>query len=580
MKFTSPKEIVDKLEKRGGGLKEICLLLFSFILLRNILEGILEKDHLFGLHPYPYRAILINFIHFPLFYLCVFLFFVLIFSIFSRDTKKDFFKIAGPISYMFWIILLPPIIDFFTSGGRGYDLSYILKGQHPLKLIYTSLNPLASLPGMTTGMKIEVLLAFVLFFIWLFVKRGNLFFAIMGTGCSYLAMLFLGLAPLLVANIFGANFSQFYGVGGILYYDTQKFAGIFFVLFLILSGMTIFRFFKDKFVEFYHPEPINILLTLTLMAGFLFGLKTFLSTVPDGFIPQDYLVLIILGLSGLLALQIAINRLEKFAIITGLIGGLIVSYYTFLGLLVCVILINLGKRYGRFFKVLFTIMAFFFAFLSGLAVFTHERAFSAISQSPGSGFYQIKNHWHEEEVLIREIEDHIKAEQWKDVDAIFATNPYAVSPPAIVYLKCLYHIKKGDYKEAQRYAKGAIMLGYKTKGPRLAFGDTYYYLHCYNQAIEIYNGMLRDGFDDIGVYKSLASAYFQKADFENSITCYKKAIELDDKDPHLFNNLGVIYLRRGEYHLARQSFTTALDLNPNHKSAQKNLSIIESRMTK
>lgn len=470
MNIASPKEILERLEKKGGGLKEIAFLLFSFIFLRNILEGILEQGHLFGLSPYPYRSFLISFIHFPLFYLNVFLFIVLIFAFFIRISKKEeFLKIAGSISFMCWIIILPPIIDFFVSGGRGYDLSYILKGGNLLERVVVSFNPFASLPGVTIGMRIEIYLALILSFIWFFVKRNNFFLAIIGTFAFYLSLLFLGLLPLLIANIFGYEFSSFYQSGGILFYDTQKFAAILFISFFILATITIFLFFKDEFKEIFCIRPINMLFVLALIAGFLFGLKTFLSIKPDFIMAQDYLAFVVFIVSGFLVLRVNINQVTRFAVIIGLFATLIISYYTFLALLVVVILIKLGEKYGKIFKIIFMIAAFFFAFLTGLTVFTNERVFSALAQKVPET-YRLKTEWIEEELFLRQIEANIRKENWQELEAIFGSNPYFVSPPAVVYLQGIYNIGIRNYDEAERYVAGAIRLGYKTKKSYLMLG--------------------------------------------------------------------------------------------------------------
>lgn len=581
MNLISPTEIIRKLEKGGGRIKEIGFLLFSFILLRNILEGILEEGHLFGLHPYPYRSFLINFIHFPLFYINVFLILVLIFAIFSHKVwtsrEEEFSKIAGSISQMFWIILLPPIIDFLVSKGRGYDLSYILQGENILGLIVSSFNPIVSLPGITIGMRIEIYLAMVFCFIWILLKRKKLFWAVVGVLCIYLSFLFLGLLPLVIAKIFGHNFSSFYSSGGILFYDTQKLAAILFILFFILFTIAIALYFKNIFKEIYYIRPINVFMLITLIIGFILGLKTFLTIKPNFIITQDYLACAVLILSGFMALRIDINRSQIYAVIIGLIAMLIISYYPFLALLVVVILAKLSERYGKIFKIVFRAAAFFFTFLAGLAVFTNERAFSALTLKSSKEFYSVKSEWIEEETLIKRIERNIRNQKWQNLENIFSANPYFISPPAVIYLEGIYNMCIRNFQRAERYVRGAITLGYDTENVYLTLGDIYFRLDKFHDAIEMYKDLLTRDLKDIRVYKGLASCFFQKGDFDNSIIYYKKAIESNGQEnPHLFNNLGVAYLKNGEYELARISFIGALILNSNLEEARKNLSIVES----
>lgn len=475
---------------------------------------------------------------------------------------------------MFWIILLPPLVDFFISKGRGFELSYLIKGGDILFYFILPFNPWLSVSGVSIGMKLEIIMVMILSFLWVFIKRRNILFSFIAGYLIYLAILLAGLLPLLIANICGMDFTTFYSAGGILYYDTQKFAAVFFGLFFILMNLILFLFFKKDFKRIFSLHPIEILLVLTSVFGFFVGLKSFLSIKPDFFTRQDYLALVVFFLSTFLSMRFADERIKLYATCMGLFSSLVISYYFFLALLVVVIALRLGMRYNKIFRILLMIVAFFFSFLGGLSIFTHERAFSSLVQR-NNKIYELKSNYNEEELLIKGIEEKIKNQKWEAVSNFYSTCPYFISPPALFYLEGLYYIQKKEYARAEEFINGAMKLGYKTESAYLTLGKIKYFLKRYDEAIRICKELLKSDFKNSEVYRLLAAGFFEINDYLNSITYYKSGIALAPYDASLYNNLGVAYLKLKEYKKAKEAFIKALTLRPDFPEAKKNLKLVE-----
>ncbi|OPX17785.1 hypothetical protein BXT86_04655 [candidate division WOR-3 bacterium 4484_100] len=569
---------INSLEKKSLSIKEIGILIFSFIIIRNILEGILERGHLLGLHPYPYRSILINFVHFPLFYTAIFMsLLVILYSLTDAGDENrvhKFYRIATILAKLFGIILIPPLVDFIVSTGEGYRLTYIIQTPEIFDFILSSLNPFDSTPGVSVGMKCEIYLALILIFIYLIIKCKNVLISGLGVVITYFTLLFLGFLPLLVARIFGLGFSEFYSNGGILYFDTQKFAGIFFIFCIILVSISGFIFFPEKFKRIYRTELFNLMLLLFLVVGFLYGLRLFLNVKPDFLEPPDYLSLPILLIAGFMGLRIGPERYRFYTVVIGLVGIFIISYYAFICFLGAVLAIELGRRYGGAFRVFGGICAVFFAFLSGFSVFTAERAFPALISTPMPRGLRLKSSWSETEIKLIEIENSLTNKEWSKINAIFKTRPHLLSPSRMVYLEGISRMRQRQMGEAQLLIKGAIRLGYRSLDGYLTLAGLYYQTHRFGQALEIYKGLFENGEQDTRVYKGLAGTYFQLQNYRRSIYFYKKVIEQGDMSPSIYNNLGVAYLKLGDYAQARNNFLKALSLEPQFLEAKKNLQLI------
>ncbi len=117
---------------------------------------------------FSYKAVLQYFIHFPLFYLSLFLILVIIISLI---LKEDIKQVTAVASVGMGLILFVPIIDWIIGGG--YLITYPLK----LKPLFVNfLNPTQSLTniGVSPGQRIIIVFISLLVALYTFLKRKNL----------------------------------------------------------------------------------------------------------------------------------------------------------------------------------------------------------------------------------------------------------------------------------------------------------------------------------------------------------------------------------------------------------------------
>lgn len=133
----------------GGGW---ILLLIGWILARNLLEGVLEAPRTLGFEWREDLSAAMVFLHFPLFYLFLFAGIVLWLHLM---VKRPLVAAARACSLGFGLLLVAPVVDAFVSGGRGYDLRYLLGFGSDVARFW---DPRVSLEVVSPGQRIEILL--------------------------------------------------------------------------------------------------------------------------------------------------------------------------------------------------------------------------------------------------------------------------------------------------------------------------------------------------------------------------------------------------------------------------------------
>ena len=210
-----------------------CLItITSWIFLRLFFEGILESHHRIGLSVFSYRSLRAYFVHFPMFYLSLFLLLVIIIAAITGEEIK---KVTKTSSVGLFVLLLVPSIDWALN--RGYLITYPVR----LEPYFAGfLNPLVDISGIgvSPGQRISIVLITLLAGIYCYVKTR-----------SFVRSVFLCITSLIVIVCFGGLTTILAGnrpehvfiSGSILYTDTQKFSAIYTLLFLVL-----FFFFLHK----------------------------------------------------------------------------------------------------------------------------------------------------------------------------------------------------------------------------------------------------------------------------------------------------------------------------------------------
>ena len=171
------------------------------------------------------------FVHFPIFYLSLFLLLVILMS---GITGVDIRKVIKTASVGLFAILLVPFIDWIIN--QGFLITYPLRWQ---TYVTNFLNPMVSLSdmGISPGQRIVVFSIAVLTGVYGRIKTGNMLKGFVLFLASLLAIIFFGCLTTILA---GNRPEHVFVAGSILYTDTQKFAAIYALLFSALSFLFLY----------------------------------------------------------------------------------------------------------------------------------------------------------------------------------------------------------------------------------------------------------------------------------------------------------------------------------------------------
>jgi 4-hydroxybenzoate polyprenyltransferase len=225
----------------------------SWIFLRNFFEGVLGNFQRIGFISFSYRSVLMYSVHFPLFYLSLFIFLVILLTFI---TKESIARVTGIASYGFMLIIFIPLIDKCLGG---YLLTY------PLRIapyLYNFLNPFIDLGniGVSPGQRIIIVCIAILIAVYVYIKTRSIAKSLLAALCGFVIIVFWGgLTTLLARN----RPENYFLSGGFLYYDTQKFSAVYGLLLLPLCF--IFWYLLDK------KNFARILESMRLERMFLFG---------------------------------------------------------------------------------------------------------------------------------------------------------------------------------------------------------------------------------------------------------------------------------------------------------------------
>ncbi|MCK4235253.1 UbiA family prenyltransferase [candidate division WOR-3 bacterium] len=363
-------KIISLMENQNLNWFSIIFTFFTVIILRNFLEGIFEEAHSITLLEDVYTSVLINFIHFLFFYLSFFLSLSIFLSCITREKFKNVLRVIAVFSP---IILIPPIVDVIISKGLGLNLSYPKEAFDFLKLLLTGPFFRGRIEGITPGMRIEVIIATILVFLYVYGKRKKILKSILSIIIFHLLVVIIGSLPLIASIIASKGFGAFYTTGSLLTSDTQKFGILYLLLFTILLLIVGFVFYPSftkkisKSIRFM--RSLNY--TGAVLFGFLIGysmLREYVSFLFKN--PWDYLALLSLPIAIFFAFSgaVIINDIydirsdtisrQRNPLITNKVKK---KHYLFTGLLFFFLALSyaLNTSYTAFFIVLILILVSF-----------------------------------------------------------------------------------------------------------------------------------------------------------------------------------------------------------------------------
>lgn len=184
------RKILDRLEAIHVSVLGWCAAFVSILFVRYLLEG-LSTHKVSGL-------LGATLVHYTLFYLGVVLTLILVVNLFVRHRLRELTTLALLGLPIVW---LPPVFDLLFTGGRGVELAYIFAPSVDLVArFFHFFGPFVE-PGISLGMRIEIILILVAVALYVFQRRRNLGLALVAVLAAY-TVLFLWLsAPSVLSSL-------------------------------------------------------------------------------------------------------------------------------------------------------------------------------------------------------------------------------------------------------------------------------------------------------------------------------------------------------------------------------------------
>ncbi len=186
------RALVVRLEELPVGPAALAAALVAIMALRNLLEPIVAQN--------PAFHALSAFVHYPLAYVAPFLGLTLLLAAWSGVAVV---RVARLMLLAWTLTLLPPLADLVLHHTKSAPaIGYLAADPADLGYVYANfLNPAASFTGTTPGIRIEILAAVVLGFVYILLRSRSWGRAIAGGITVYPASLFFLTLPVLVLGV-------------------------------------------------------------------------------------------------------------------------------------------------------------------------------------------------------------------------------------------------------------------------------------------------------------------------------------------------------------------------------------------
>ena len=137
--------------------------------------------------------------HYPLFFLCVFLSTILIVSFVG---KVSVVTVRNYVAFGSFLIVLPPLIDFFFYGSTLHPYDFVIDSIEGLTFHFGTLMMFAE--GITVGIKTEILIALLGSGVYLYTKTKNIIRTGLGMLLMYISIFFFLTIPVWGMGIYNA----------------------------------------------------------------------------------------------------------------------------------------------------------------------------------------------------------------------------------------------------------------------------------------------------------------------------------------------------------------------------------------
>lgn len=189
MKFF--KRLIDSVEQSDISWGYFALSFFFVMSLRNFLEIFSDQS----------RISFSFYLHFYSSYIALALAIILLMHFLTRQPIMPLIKLvmAG-----FVIILFAPLFDLVATGGQGFNIAYLLPGQHDdLFRRYLTFFGAVDVEGITPGMRVEIALVLLAAFFYLRLKTSNLVKSLLGTWALYTLIFVYTAVPFWIKGFLG-----------------------------------------------------------------------------------------------------------------------------------------------------------------------------------------------------------------------------------------------------------------------------------------------------------------------------------------------------------------------------------------
>jgi len=621
------KKLITEIEKEKFSFILGFLTLFSIILTRNIIESAFEGKQLLGFSPIISHSFYMIFVHFPLFYISIFAWILLVFRFL---TKEDTVKIVKVLLMGMTVIIIAPLIDIIVSKGSGYKLTY-LTGPASITEIHKFFYLTKDFLQASWGQRAEILLVLLGSFIYVFVKTKNYFKSIIAPIIIYLVIFIHGILPNTIAAI--PSYLGFKNLtpaailgSGILPIDSQNYSVIFCIS-IISASLMIALISKNTTIKEIFNLKASLISLAAISLGIFYGLFLIFRYYP--------LLLInpIFYLSVLLSILIAIftDRISQLHInmIEFQILAVVVMLFSISLGYIFTLLILISYLFKRFLKPNWLLIIPLF--IAGFSLIFQEDTFKTI-------------------IPIKRKNIELKGRKlagW----TYFLNGDYKKA--LLIYLKA--HSISYDNEIQKRIGQCYLNLGFLDKGIEelaeiedpdyetiLSLGQAYTQKGKNENAIDTYKKAIekkispeefyvkiaqiasRGGMEsEINMaidkaslygtpkhklYQIEADFYFREGNFEKAHLMYDKsldynprsvvsltgkgmtyyrqdkieeaeeqilrALKIEPNNDAIYNNLGVIYIAQNNYKKAIKTFLKSLKISPNQEEAYYNLGLI------
>ncbi len=163
-------------------------------------------------------------------------------------------------------------------------------------------------------------------------------------------------------------------------------------------------------------------------------------------------------------------------------------------------------------------------------------------------------------------------ETYKKFIAIHPNNALLHSNVANLYFM------KGDVEKAISHYQAAITLNPRHNWTSIAAQTLGYIQQNVTRNVEASISTYQVAYmlapNEIDVYLSLGSAFYDAEDYENALVVYRRALELDPKNAKIHCNLGYLYWGMGKLTEAIKEYDLSISLDPSYDIAHNNLGVI------